>query len=91
MRGGAFDIPGEVARSILREPTNVNGRTNADVVLPWPTGTDVVKRPRDMFIIDFGTDMSEPEAAAYETPFAHVEAVAPTPMLSCLGRPEPMW
>jgi type II restriction/modification system DNA methylase subunit YeeA len=64
---------------MLREPTNVNGRTNADVVLPWPTGTDVVKRPRDRFIIDFGTDMSESEAAAYETPFAHVEAnVRPT-------------
>ncbi len=79
MRGGAFDIPGEVARSMLREPTNVNGRTNADVVLPWPTGTDVVKRPRDKFIIDFGAGMSEPEAAAYEAPFEYVaEHVRPT-------------
>ena len=73
-KGGAFDIPGDIAREMLREPTNINGRTNADVIVPWANGLDFTRRPRDMFIIDFGTGMSESEAAAYEAPFAHVES-----------------
>ena len=70
---GAFDIPGEVARQMLRQPTNVNGRPNSDVVVPWVNGLDITRRPRDMFIIDFGTKMGEGTAADYEAPFAHVE------------------
>ena len=73
VKGGAFDIPGEVAREMLRAPTNVNGRPNADVVVPWVNGMDITRRPRGMFIIDFGTDMPAAKAAAYEAPFTHVE------------------
>ena len=51
---GAFDIPGEIARDMLREPINVNGRSNADVVVPWVNGMDLTRRARDMFLIDFG-------------------------------------
>ena len=36
-------------------------------------GMDITRRPRGMFIIDFGTDMPAAEAAAYEAPFAHLE------------------
>ena len=72
-KSGAFDIPGEVGRAMLQEPSNVNGRTNADVVAPWVNGLDLTRRPRGMFIIDFGTAMSEASAAAYEIPFSHVE------------------
>ena len=70
---GAFDITGEVARTMLREPSNVNGRPNSDVVAPWVNGLDITRRARGMFMIDFGTNMSEAEAAEYETPFAYVE------------------
>ncbi len=70
---GPFDIPGDAARRILRQPSNVNGRPNSDVVVPWANGLDVARRPRGMFSIDFGTDMTEAEAADYEAPFAHVE------------------
>ncbi len=73
IKGGGFDIPGDVARGMLREPSNINGRTNADVVVPWVNGMDLTRRPRDMFIIDFGTEMTEGEAAAYEAPFSHIE------------------
>ena len=73
VKGGAFDIRGEVAREMLRTPTNVNGRPNSDVVVPWVNAMDVTRRPRDMFIIDFGTDMPEAEAADYEAPFGYVE------------------
>ena len=67
------DTKGGVAREMLRQPTNVNGRTNSDVVVPWVNGLDITRQPRGMFIIDFGTDMSETEAASYESPFPYVE------------------
>ena len=71
VKAGKFDLPGPVAREMLRQPTNVNGRHNQDVVQPWVNGLDVTRRRRDMFIIDFGV-MSEADAAAFEAPFAHV-------------------
>lgn len=46
---------------------------NSDVVVPWLNGSDVTGRPRDMFIVDFGTDNTADDAAAYEMPFGHVE------------------
>ena len=78
-KGGAFDIEGDLAREMLSMPTNVNGRKNSEVVVPWVNGLDVTRRPRNMFIVDFGTAMSEAEAAAYEVPFGYVaEHVQPT-------------
>ena len=72
-KSGAFDIPGDLAREMLRQPANVNGRPNADVVVPWVNGLDLARRPRGMFIIDFGTEMPATEAAAYEVPFTYIE------------------
>ena len=72
-KSGAFDIPGDLARDMLRQPANVNGRPNADVVVPWVNGLDLARRPRDMFIVDFGTSMSEVDAAHYESPFSYIE------------------
>ena len=71
-KNGPFDIPGDLAREWLRLPTNPNGRPNADVLKPRIVGKDVVRRSSDQWIIDFGTSMSEAEAALYEAPFAHV-------------------
>ena len=71
-KGGAFDIRGEVARGMLSLPANVNGRTNADVVVPWVNGMDITRRSRGMFIIDFDADTSESDAAAYEAPFEYL-------------------
>ncbi|MYE31188.1 MAG: class I SAM-dependent DNA methyltransferase [Chloroflexi bacterium] len=73
IKGGAFDIPGDVARGMLRAPTNINRRANADVVVPWVNGLDLTRRSRDMFMIDFGWQMTEAEASAYEAPFSYVE------------------
>ena len=72
VKAGKFDIPGSRAREMLLQPTNINSRSNQDVVLPWVNGLDVTRRPRDMFIIDFAA-IPEADAAAYEAPFAHVE------------------
>ena len=73
IKGGKFDITGDIAREMLRAPTNVNGRPNADVVTPWVNGMDIARRSRGMFIVDFGTEMAEADAADYEAPFAYAE------------------
>jgi type II restriction/modification system DNA methylase subunit YeeA len=70
-KGGAFDIPGPLAREMLRAP-NPHGRPNSEVVKPWANGLDVTRRPRDMWIVDFGTDMNEATAALYERPFGYL-------------------
>ena len=70
-KGGAFDISGELARKWLQLPSNPNGRPNSNVLRPWMNGMDVTRRPADKWIIDFGWEMSEGEAALYEAPFAH--------------------
>lgn len=69
-KGGAFDIPGELARSWLDLP-NASGRSNRDVIKPWVNGLDLTRRPRDMWIIDF-TAMTEEEASGYSVPWNHV-------------------
>ena len=70
-KGGPFDVSAEVAERLLASP-NPDGRSNQDVVRPWVNGLDITRRSRDMWIIDFGTDMPIEEAALYEAPFEHV-------------------
>jgi len=71
-KGGPFDISSDLAREMLAAAGNPNGRPNSDVVRPWVNARDVTARPRGMWIIDFGTEMSEEDASLYEQPFAHV-------------------
>src|SRR5690606_24682048 len=72
-KGGPFDIPGDLARQMLTAPLNPNGRPNSDVIVPWVNGLDITRRPRDMWIIDFGPDMPLGQAALYEQPFEYVK------------------
>lgn len=73
-KGGKFEITDKVARGWLKL-RNPNGRSNADVVRRWSNGSHILKRPRDMWIVDFGVDTSESDAAMYEAPFEHVRKV----------------
>ncbi|MDR1708672.1 MAG: N-6 DNA methylase, partial [Candidatus Accumulibacter sp.] len=68
---GSFDIEGDLARSWLALP-NPHGRPNSEVVKPSWNGLDVTRRPRDHWIVDFGTDMTETDAQLYEQPFSYV-------------------
>ena len=78
---GPFDIPPEVAHRLLAAP-NPDGRSNSDVVRPWANGSDLTGRGRGYYIIDFGLDMSEREAALYEAPFQYaLENVYPVRQL----------
>ena len=74
-KGGPFDIDKAIAQEMLAAPTNPNGRPNSDVVRPYVNGLDVTRRPRDMWIVDFGTDTSLEDAAFYEAPFEYVRRV----------------
>ena len=77
-KGGPFDVPGDLARVWLGMPLNPNGRPNTDVVQRWANGHDLTRRPRDMWIIDFGVDMRAEQAALYEQPYQYaLEHVRP--------------
>jgi hypothetical protein len=71
-KGGAFDIDEDQALAFLHAP-NPHGRPNSDVVVPWVNGLDITRRPRNMWIIDFGVGMSEEDAAKYEAVFRYAE------------------
>jgi hypothetical protein len=77
-KGGSFEMTAEAAEAMLASP-NPHGRSNAEVVRPWANGLDTTRRPRGMWIIDFGVDMPLEEAALYEAPFEYVKReVMPT-------------
>ncbi len=71
MKKGKFDIPGSLAREWLQYPANPNGQPNSNVLKSWFNGMDITRRPADKWIIDFGHEMSEVDAALYEAPFAY--------------------
>ena len=72
VKGGPFDIPAETAYPML-DAHNPDGRSNREVVRHWVNGLDITRRPRNMWIIDFGPSMSREEAALYEAPYAFAE------------------
>ncbi|MBI4252058.1 MAG: class I SAM-dependent DNA methyltransferase [Candidatus Tectomicrobia bacterium] len=71
-KGGAFNVPGELARSWLVLPSNPNGKFNGEVVRPWTNGQDITGRSSDSWVVDFGCEMPESEAALFEAPFQYV-------------------
>lgn len=70
---GSFDIPGQLARDWLSLP-NPHGKPNSEVLRPSWNGLDITRRMRDIWIIDYGTTMTESDAAYYESPFEHIAA-----------------
>ena len=71
---GPFEISRVLAEAMLERP-NPHGKPNSDVVRPWMVGRDINQRSRDMWIIDFGHDVPESDAALYEEPFEYVRSV----------------
>jgi hypothetical protein len=66
-----FDITGQQARTWLSKP-NPHGKSNAIVLRSLCNGVDLTRRWGDRWIIDFGTSMTEADAALFQEPFAHV-------------------
>ncbi len=73
MKGGPFDITSEEARKMLSRPINPNGKPNSDVIKRRLGGQDITGRDRGGWLIDFGVNMPEGEAALYEWPFEYVK------------------
>ncbi len=69
-----FEIDAKLARDWLRLP-NPHGRPNSDVLKPWANGFELSRGPQHQWIIDFGNEMSEGDAALYERPFSYVQVV----------------
>ena len=71
---GEFEVQAKLAREWLLEPLNVNGRPNSEVMRLTFNGDDFNGNRDDKWVIDFGTRMSEEEAAKYERPFEFIAA-----------------
>lgn len=70
-KGGSFDLRFDEATAMLFDP-NPHGRPNSDVLVPWCNGLDLVRRNRDMWIVDFGTSISPEQAACYAAPWKRI-------------------
>lgn len=71
-KGGSFDIDEATAKTMLNSINN-SGKNNADVIKPWVNGSDIVRRPRNLWIVDFGAHMPIEDAQKYEKPFHYVQ------------------
>ena len=72
---GPFEISEELAHDWLAAPTNVAGHRNQEVVRLTCNGQDLLQRGDRKWLLDFGTDVSEQEAALYEAPFEYAHSV----------------
>jgi|APCry1669192522_1035417.scaffolds.fasta_scaffold00372_5 hypothetical protein len=70
---GPFEISDTFARSLLKEPTNPNGKTNSEVVRRFAGNDDVTMRDCDAWVIDFTAYPKFSDAALFEKPFQHVQ------------------
>lgn len=70
----SFNLEGDQARHILREPATVKGDPMSDVVRPYCVADDITTRPLDRFIVNFGV-RERFEASLFERPFAALENV----------------
>jgi hypothetical protein len=68
VKAGAFDISDHLAKPLLAVP-NPNGHPNSSIIVPWVNSLDVLRRPRNMWIIDFPDSMPQTEAAKFEIPY----------------------
>lgn len=68
---GQFEVEPDLARKMLAAPTNPNGLSNSEVVIPWIIAKDLTDRRKGMYIVDF-QDRAEAEAALFELPFEYV-------------------
>jgi hypothetical protein len=69
IKRGSFDMPEANAIELLHDSGNPNHRPNSDVLVPYINGLDIARRPRHVWVVDFG-DSDQQTAAGYAAPFA---------------------
>ncbi len=72
VKAGLFDLPESAVLEMLSAP-NPHGSPNSDVILPWVNSLDLLRRPRNFWIVDFGSDSPLETATRYELPFRKVK------------------
>jgi type II restriction/modification system DNA methylase subunit YeeA len=72
VKAGQFDLPEETALRMLYSP-NPHGKPNSDVLRHWINALDIIRRPRNWWIVDFDENASINSAAQYEEPFAKLK------------------
>ncbi len=72
MKGGPFALPFDEARPLLATPTP-NGESPFQVVRPQLIATDIVRRARGQWIVDFGVERSLTDSASFGAPFEWIE------------------
>ena len=75
VKGGSFDIRNEDAQRMLKDMSNSEGIHNSEVIKRTANATDITRRWRNFWIIDFGVDMELSEAQKYIAPFQYVKEV----------------
>jgi restriction-modification enzyme MmeI-like protein len=70
-KSGPFDIDQELALNFLVEP-NTNGKPSSDIFHLYWNATDITRRSRDVWVIDYST-MDEFEASKYDIPFNYLK------------------
>ncbi len=86
----SFNLDGEAARSMLREPANVRGERMSDVVAPYWVADDITARPLDRFIINFGV-RDELSASMFERPFSAIANIRLHRAYANRNREYPWW
>jgi GDP-L-fucose synthase len=66
IKRGSFDMPETEAIVLLQDSGNPNHRPNSDVLVPYINGLDIARRPRHIWVVDFG-DADEQTAAVDNT------------------------
>jgi hypothetical protein len=71
VKSGPFDLNQTKAKAIIATG-NSTPLSNSEVVKPWVSALDVLHRPRNMWIIDFGVHTTLEEAQKYEKALEYV-------------------
>lgn len=58
IEAGPFTLSEKTAQKFINDKGNPNKKPNTDVIKPWYIAEDITDRPRNISIIDFGTNMS---------------------------------
>lgn len=89
VRRGSFDIEAKAALAMINSENTDNEYKNSQLIKPIYNGIDVTRRPRNMWVIDFGMNTPLHEAQKYKLPFEYIEKYV-KPERAKTGKPDAM-
>ena len=91
MKGGPFELDERFGLGLLKEP-NSHHKPNSDILRPRVTASDILRRGKPGWIIDFGLDTSQANCAQYEAPWKYaVDVIKPVRHLNRRKRMAVKW